>query len=361
MSLTIASAACNLWETLARIRAWSYRAGLRRVERLRAPVISIGNLTFGGTGKTPFTIWLAQELAARGKQVSVLTRGYRRATTGVRAYPPGSGWEQAGSAHDGDEAQLFLRHLPAASLGISAHRFEAGTQIERISPPDVHLLDDGFQHLRLARQCDVVLIDASNPWGARTAGTRNLPRALREPASALRRVDALILTRCEQSNQAGLAKLTDELRRLHPAAPVFRSSTILSGFRDSLASPPVPAAALKDKRVAAVCGLAHPENFFALLRAAGFSLVATRSFPDHHHYNDQDVDQINDMIRSHGADTLITTEKDVVNLPHPGHFANNFIVPAFWAEISLIVENQDQLLNLLEQKIGSPSTGSGRH
>lgn len=356
-----ASPANWLWETAARLRAWTYRAGLRRSARLRAPVVSIGNLTFGGTGKTPFTIWLAGELGMRGYRLSILTRGYRRTSKGVQTYPAGSGRQQSGERHDGDEVQLFLRHLPAASVGVAARRFQAGEAIERLAPVDAHLLDDGFQHLQLARNFDVVLIDASNPWGQLSPGAGRLPRALREPLEALRRADALVLTRCELASPEALAALESVLRQIHPSAPLFRSTTQLAGLRAKLEDPSIAAEQLAATPTVAFCGIGNPENFFALLRHAGITLAATRAFPDHHRYNDQDLDQLNDLVRSRSAGCLLTTEKDVMNLPHSGHFADHFIVPAYWANISVAVEQQDKLLGLITQKIGPPSGGSGRH
>ncbi|MSO18976.1 MAG: tetraacyldisaccharide 4'-kinase [Acidobacteria bacterium] len=350
-----------LWFLAASVRAWAYRSGLRRQQRLRAPVISVGNITFGGTGKTPFTIWLAEKLHERGYRVAILTRGYRRQSKGVRTYPPGSQRASSvtspSSSHDGDEVQLYLRHLPHAAVGIAVQRYAAGSLLEKQSRVDVHLLDDGFQHLPLARVCDLVLIDATNPWGARDG----LPRALREPVSALRRAHILLLTRCEQVGDTTLDSLEFQLRALRGDAAIFRSETRLAGFRNSLETPLTPVDSFAGRQAVAVCGVGNPESFFALLRAAGITLAATRVFPDHHHYNDQDVDQINDLLRSHSADYLITTEKDVVNLPHPARFADNFIVPAYWAEIALAIPEEEMLVNLLAQNIGPLAGGSGRH
>lgn len=354
------SAVPAVWEVFSRLRAWTYRSGLRRAQRLRAPVVSIGNLTFGGTGKTPFTIWLADELARRGYRAAILTRGYRRSSKGLRSYAPGSDWRQPANVHDGDEVQLYLRHLPSAAVGVAARRYEAGAALEREHPIDVHLLDDGFQHLRLARHCDIVLLDSSSPWGIHALGG-SLPRALREPVEALRRADALVLTRCEKTSPSALQELEDFLRRLHPGAPVFRSSTRLNGFRESLDSPAIPVDRLSGRPVVAFCGVGNPDSFFNLLSSAGLTITATRIFPDHHHYNDQDLDQLNDLARTHSADRLITTEKDVVNLPHPARFADNFIVPACWADIALEIGNQQALLDLIAKKIGPPPVGSGRH
>jgi tetraacyldisaccharide 4'-kinase len=237
-------------------------------------------------------------------------------------------------------------------VGIATRRFDAGKLLEEQSPVDAHLLDDGFQHLPLARACDVVLIDATNPWG----GGYNSPNLLREPRSALRRADILILTRCEQADYSNLSLLENTLRQFNPSAPLLRAEMMLSGYRCSLNSPPLSPSDLIGMRAVAVCGLGNAENFWAMLRLAQVKVVATRAYPDHHRYNDQDVDQINDLLRSHSAECLITTEKDVVNLPHPEHFGDNFIVPSYWADIDLAISREEEFLRLLEQKIGLSAT-----
>ncbi|HUR45965.1 MAG TPA: tetraacyldisaccharide 4'-kinase, partial [Candidatus Saccharimonadales bacterium] len=349
------------WESLAAARAWAYRTGFFKQRKLQGAVISIGNITFGGTGKTPLTIWLAKKLSGRGYRVAILTRGYSRQTRDHRVLLAGADHSARRAASksldDGDETQLYLRHLPSTHVGIAAHRFDAGHLLERKVPIDVHLLDDGFQHLALARDCDVVLIDASNPWGSNSAAGR----LLRESPSALRRAHVLILTRCEQVDVSSISRLENTLRQINPNALLLNAATVLSGYRSDLNAPPLGVRNMEGKRALGLCAIGNADNFWALLRAAGVTLVDTRTYPDHHHYNDQEVDQINDLLRSHSADCLITTEKDVVNLPHPERFAGNFIVPAYWAEIDLSISCEEEFLELLEQKIGLRRKLSERH
>lgn len=159
----LASGTAALWIAAARLRARLYDSGMLRQRKLRAPVISIGNLSWGGTGKTPLTIWLAKRLQSTGLEVSILTRGYRRRSREkVKVLPPGHSAEAASA--DGDEVQMYLRHL-RLPVGISTSRYDAGSALERRFPVDVHLLDDGFQHLALQRDLDLVLIDASKSLG----------------------------------------------------------------------------------------------------------------------------------------------------------------------------------------------------
>jgi len=348
----LSSTVLGLWELLASARTWAYRTGLFKQLRLQGAVISIGNVTFGGTGKTPITIWLARKLSERGYRVAILTRGYRRRTKGTRALLAGEGRPDrravSNSLDDGDETQLYLRHLPSTHVGIATRRFDAGKLLEQQVPVDVHLLDDGFQHLALARDCDMVLIDASNPWGR----SNTLQRQLRESRFALRRAHVILLTRCEQVEASSISRLEETLHVINPSALLLRVETLLSGYRGDVNARPLSLREMAGKRALALCALGNADNFWALLRAAEVELVATRAYPDHHRYNDQEVDQINDLLRSHSADCLITTEKDVVNLPHPERFADNFIVPAYWAEIDVSMSREGKFLGLLEQKIG---------
>ena len=347
----LSSTVLGLWELLAAARAWAYRTGIFKQRKLHGAVISVGNITFGGTGKTPITMWLAGKLSERGYRVAILTRGYRRRTKQTRTLLAGANHSErraaSNSLKDGDETQLYLRHLPSIHVGIAAQRLDAGNALEQQIPVDVHLLDDGFQHLALARDCDVVLIDATNPWGR----SHTLQRSLREPRSALRRADVLLLTRCEQVDALSISRLEETLRQINGSALLLRVETVLSGYRDNINAPLLSHRDMAGRRALGLCALGNADNFWALLRTAQVNLVATQAYPDHHHYNDQEVDQINDLLRSHSADCLITTEKDVVNLPHPERFADNFILPAYWAEIDVSISREEEFLSLLEQKI----------
>ncbi|MBI1956185.1 MAG: tetraacyldisaccharide 4'-kinase, partial [Acidobacteria bacterium] len=263
----LASGAATAWTAGAWVRAQLYQRGLLPQRRLCAQVISIGNIAWGGTGKTPLTIWLAGRLQAAGLKVSILTRGYGRTSREkVKVLPPGTSPKNA--LHDGDEVQLYLRHLQVP-VGIASCRYAAGSALEERFPVDVHLLDDGFQHLALARNLDLVLVDAENSWGSRAG----FPRLLREGARALRRADAILLTRCDQARTskegtAVLRELKGAVLRLYLDTPFFSVSTRLLGFVDSQGIIAAPDA-FADRRAVAFCGLGNPRNFLAMFPAEG--------------------------------------------------------------------------------------------
>ncbi|MGQ9918305.1 MAG: tetraacyldisaccharide 4'-kinase, partial [Bryobacteraceae bacterium] len=288
-------------------RLWLAGVALHRVlsrfrtHTLDRPVVSIGNLAMGGTGKTPVVRWLCRELASRGIRPAVLTRGYGRASDQLVAALPG---ETLPVELTGEEAQLILRD-GAAALAIGADRFAASRLLtrQRRFRPDVFLLDDGFQHWKIPRYLDIVLIDAIDPF---RGGVFPCGR-LREPFSALARAGAVVITRAEPGNQH--AGLVDEIRKYNIDCPIF-----YSWFSASL--PALPAA-----RAGAFCGIGQPESFRRTLASLGIEPAFFRAFPDHHRYRAADVEPM--LAR---APVMLTTEKDFLNLP-PALQSSSAIVP----------------------------------
>ena len=340
----LGSAASALLHAGSAARIQLYQAGWLRRRRLRAKVISIGNIAWGGTGKTPFVIWLAQRLSDAGLRPSILTRGYRRASREpVRILPAGS--DPRDAQMDGDEVQLYLRHLSRVPVGVSASRYGAGRRIEEQFPVDVHLLDDGFQHLALPRDGDIVLIDAANPWGARPP----FGSLLRESPRALRRAGAMLLTNCDTLDAAGSETLQATLHELSPDAMQFFSKTRLMRFVSADGSALRGPAEMRGTRCMAFCGIAGPSRFLAMLERAGVHCVAHRFFRDHHRYTATDVSDLEQFARQAGADCLVTTEKDMVNLN-----ALPFPLPLWIAEIAMAIEKEDALLAWLMGRLGNP-------
>lgn len=337
----LASGTAALWIAGARLRAGLYGAGFLKRRRLQARVISVGNLAWGGTGKTPFTIWLAGKLQQSGLSVSILTRGYgRRSRERVKVLPPGISWQQV--RQDGDEVQLYVRHL-RAPIGISGSRFDAGSVLERTFSVDAHLLDDGFQHLSLERDLDIVLVDASNPWGAR----RGWPVLLREGFSSLRRAHAVVLTRCELVDRARIEKLQQTMRTYNPEARCFSASTELKQFSVWPGDTAVSVAQIAARRPLAFCGLGNPQNFLGTLSRAQIQPVAKFSFTDHRKYTDNDVATLCKLAKKKGADCLVTTEKDIVNLP----VAAALEFPLYWAMIEPVVEDGEELVKWVCERL----------
>jgi tetraacyldisaccharide 4'-kinase len=274
------------------LRALAYRRGILRQKHIDGIVISVGNLTTGGTGKTPTVLWIAQRLLAEGKSVGILTRGYRGKLL------------QAGSTSD--EVQVMKQRLgDRAAFGVGVDRLARGRELAQRGV-EWFVLDDGFQHLRLARNVDIVLIDATNPFG----GGHLLPSGrLREPRSALSRADIVVITRSEHAPAVEAAIRSDSDAPIFYARPQLDSIRILRGRY-----PGEPDADARAHRFFAFCAIGNPSAFLADVQDWGFHVAGHRFFPDHHRYLQHDLDAIGEKAHAAGADGLICTEKDVFNL-----------------------------------------------
>ncbi|MGH9744164.1 MAG: tetraacyldisaccharide 4'-kinase [Candidatus Acidiferrum sp.] len=277
-----------LYGGYVRTRAWLYEKGWLKQGHLRGKVISVGNLTVGGTGKTPMVLWLAEKFLSEGKRVAILSRGYR------------------GSDGTSDEIELMKGRLQGGvAFGVGKDRFAEGRRIESETPIDIFLLDDGFQHLPLARDLDILLVDASRP----VHRSALLPAgSLREPISAMRRADLLVLTRVER--QPGSLEAVGKLKQY----PVFAAITRLVGFR-RLGNPTL----LNSNEIGvgpffAFCGIGNPEAFVRDLESWAIPLAGRVFFRDHHRYDANDVNTLEKAAETAGAKAFVTTEKDAHNL-----------------------------------------------
>jgi tetraacyldisaccharide 4'-kinase len=278
-----------------RARNWAFDVGAIRTHRASVPVVSVGNLTAGGTGKTPIVAAVVDWFSSHGLRPAILSRGYR---------------PHAGAAND---EKLVLDQLcPGIPHVQGADRVDGARVACERHAAQILVLDDGFQHRRLARDLDLLLIDALDPWGA----GHLLPRGLlREPRSSLRRADAVILTRSDQCTAEAKLRLIDEIRRSGcdqaPIEVVFRPTGLVNsdGARASIDSLDA---------VAAFCGIGNPEGFRRTLADAEVRRVAAfRTFRDHHHYSDADLADLARWAREERASALVTTQKDLVKIPHP--------------------------------------------
>jgi len=280
----------------AHLRARAYSTGVLKQRRLDGVVISVGNLTTGGTGKTPMVLWIAERLLAEGKSAGILTRGYRG--------------EASAAGSTSDEVRLMQTRLgDRVAFGVGADRFSLGRELAARGVK-WFVLDDGFQHLQLARDADIVLIDAANPFG----GGHLLPAGrLREPRSALARADLIVITRSDR------APALEAAIRRDSDAPVFYARTQLDSIRAwSGAYPGAEDAGARSRKYFAFCGIGNPSAFLADLRDWGFHIAGHAFFPDHHRYTQQDIAAIEVEARKAGASALICTEKDLFNLPRDG-------------------------------------------
>ena len=303
------------------MRARLYASGKLRQRRLNKPVISVGNLTVGGTGKTPMVMWLAARFLAEGKRVGILSRGYK------------------GNGKGSDEIALMKARLGDRVLfGIGKNRFEQGRGLEE--KVDLLLLDDGYQHLQLARDVNLLLMDAARPLGKEML----LPAGrLREGLPAMNRADALIFTRTQ--NLPGTEEAIEKLDEY----PVFSATTRLVGFRRLRESVPFfRPEEMADGPYYAFCGIGNARAFFQNLQSWGMNTAEKAEFADHHKYDERDARELLAAAKQVGARGFLTTEKDEQNLSAVA-FAD---LPVYVAVIDLEIGKADKLLEYIHERIG---------
>jgi tetraacyldisaccharide 4'-kinase len=315
-----------LYGAVTRTRLSLYQRGTFHTPKLDRPVISVGNMTAGGTGKTPLAEWISKTIAASGKKVCILTRGYGRENPQRQVVVSDGETILATPNEAGDEPYLLASKLLGCAAVISnADRISAGRYAIENFGTDCFVLDDGFQHLRLARDLNIVTIDATNPWG----GGQLLPHGrLREPISGLSRADCVVLTRCDQAENT--AALTNQIRDLIHGRPVFEST--MQPARNLFPTGPA----------AAFCAVGNPQSFFTELSQAGYDVVLQKTFADHHAYSQHDVDDLVRSATNAGATSLITTAKDAVKLR-----ALSFSLPWHVLEIEIAIQNEDAFRQLI--------------
>jgi 3-deoxy-D-manno-octulosonic-acid transferase len=330
----------QLWTVASQ---WMRRRRAAHARRLDTPVVSVGGIGMGGSGKTPMVNYLAEKMSERGRHPAILTRGYRRRSI-ERSILIEAG-EDAPVSVTGDEAQIFV-HSGYAHAGIGANRWATGRLLEKEYQPGVFLLDDGFQHVRLARDLDIVLIDALDPF----SGGAVVPLGrLREPCSALARADVLVITRAVPGRD--YQGIRNRLQAINPHAPIFRAAVQPGHWiAERTQQPGHPPEGPK----AAFCGLANPAAFWTTLQALGVRPAFTWEFGDHHSYKCHELQRLAAQARMHGSNVLLTTEKDAMNLPErAAEILQDATVDLYWLKIGLHLEPDDEagLLALIESKL----------
>jgi len=315
-----------LYGTASRIRVLLYERGLLKRRRLNAQVISVGNITTGGTGKTPMVIWLAEKFLATGKSVAILSRGYR------------------GTGGTSDEIEMMRSRLgDRVAFGVGADRYAEGRRIESRQPVDVFILDDGYQHIQLERDVNVLMLDGSN----KVRDEWLLPAGeLREPISACTRADVIVVTRKRERPdvQAG------DSHEHH----IFYAQTRLLGFRRLGERGAVfYLNELSDNSFFAFCGLGNPQAFLDDLKGWHVSIVGTKQFRDHHRYSQEDVRQLEQLAKSAGAKGLVTTEKDEQNLR-----GVRSALPVYVAVIDFVFPAESELDALVERLMSKRSAAA---
>lgn len=321
-----------------RLRNALYRRGILKSFHIGAPVISIGNLTTGGTGKTPLVEFVATQLAADGRRVCVLTRGYRRQSSG-RVVVSDYDKVLADVSAAGDEALLLAERLRGRVAVIAdANRVAAASWAIENLHSNVFILDDAFQHQRIWRDLNILTVDAANAWGNRKV----LPAGiLREPIKELIRADCAVITRANESPHVD--QLRHAISQVSPETLVFTSQmksfearplkTVSHSFESftNHASP-----------VAAFCGIGNPESLFSLLRRQGHKLSYTRAFADHYSYRQSDIDGLIKDAIGRGAKAVVTTAKDAVKIE-----SLDFEIPCFVIDIAIEIDDVQAFLKYL--------------
>ncbi len=308
-----------VFAAIVSVRGFLYRTGLKRRFPLGVQVISIGNVTAGGTGKTPVTEIFARTLAAEGRKVAILSRGYRRkeAPWWQRIFtdvvvPPlvvSDGKRVLlDSATGGDEPYMLASNLPGVAVVVDRNRVKAGRYAVKRLGCDTIILDDGFQYQKLKHSIEVVLVDATNPFG----NGNMLPRGiLREPARHLKRADIIFLTKC----RGDTAAVKDEIRRYNADAEIVECNHTPKVLKDVWSREEFPLDWLGGKTVCTLSGIASPKGFENSLRRLGAKVVWCERYADHHRYDPSEILYALNRTADMGADALVTTEKDAVRFP----------------------------------------------
>lgn len=325
-----------------------YRSGIFATHRVSVPVISVGNITTGGTGKTPLVLWLAQRLAADGFRVCILTRGYGRIDSTKQVVVSDGQNLLADTAIGGDEARLLAEKLIGKAAVISnADRVSAAKWAIENFESNVLILDDGFQHLAIGRDLNIITIDSSNPWG----GDRLLPRGrLREPIKEISRADAIVITRANVKSDIDQFRVSVE--QLSMGRPVIISQTRTTGvIRLGCDEKIDDAQGDLEHPVLAFCAVGNPESFFLQAKRDGHKIIRGERFRDHHVYIQRDIDDLINKARACGAQSILTTAKDAVKLR-----GLRFDMPCYVLEIEMIFDDEKRLLELIDQAVHTTLT-----
>lgn len=327
-----------LFSWLLSLRPWLYQVGFLKQIHVSPRVVSIGNLTSGGTGKTPFTLRVAQLLKNEGFRVAIVCRGYKRTSRESCLLVSDGKSLLADALASGDEAQWLARRLPDVPIVVGRSKSESARWIEKTLRVDWIIVDDGFQHLRLARDKNLLLLDADQPFD--NGQVVPLGR-LREPPAAIRRCD--LIAWIEKSASLPDAKPARGFDSFIPPVPQFKARREFTGIHTLEASSLEKTDAIKTKRLVAFCGLARHEQFFSGLAGEGWQITTTQAFPDHHRYRPEDIQQLLIQREKAGADGFITTAKDAINLS-PRAFGE---IPCYIFEVAIVIDDEPRLLKAL--------------
>ncbi|MCD6362739.1 MAG: lipid-A-disaccharide synthase-related protein [Synergistetes bacterium] len=317
-----------------------YDARVLEADKLPVKVISVGNITSGGTGKTPFVSYLARRLARKYK-VAVLSRGYKGKRERSFGLVSDGRKMLLSPLEAGDEAYLLAKGLKEVPVLVGKDRRFSGAFAIRYFGTQVLILDDGFQYRPLCRDIDIALIDATNPLG----GGRPLPEGLlRERPSALRRADIIVITKASLVSKKIIENLVKTIRSFNRSSPIFFADYRITGFRELFG---VRKFWLEGESVLAFCGLGNPDSFVKYLERVGLNVIFARFFSDHHRYSERELREIEREAIKVGASFIITTSKDETNIPSGFKPSLPFLV----SEIEIFLSNEEEFWNEIEKNL----------
>ena len=338
------------------VRNFLFSRGWLKAHRVDAAVISIGNITTGGTGKTPLAVWLCERITPNCKsqisnlksqisdfQCAILTRGYKAGKD-----------PQLKTEDYSDEVAIFAQSCPAVKVIVNPDRVAGAAQAIAKFGANVLIMDDGFQHRRLARDLDIVAVDATEPFGY----GKLLPAGLlREPVASLKRAHAVVITRCDQAPKAELDVLEKKLLAMNPNLVVARSIHRAVGAR-SADGMEISLEQLKGRKVFAFCGIGNPKAFLSSIGNLGAELAGSKVYDDHYHYTERCLDEIRAQAEASGADIILTTQKDWTKVS--GLAGRGKGVPLAYLTIEIkFLAGQDRLTSLIEKTLADRISQSG--
>ena len=327
-----------------RLRNSLYSKGIFKSHSVNAVVISIGNITVGGTGKTPLVVWLHKYLQEKQINCAILTRGYKTQTKG-RA----TSYDRRATAID--EPGILAENCPQAKVIVNPDRVAGARESINKFGAEILIMDDGFQHRRLARGLDIVTIDATQPFGYDKIFPAGL---LREPVASLKRADAVVITRCDQIPENELDKLEKQLRAINPDMLITRSIHAPVSAQ-TIGDKQINLDQLKGRKIFAFCGIGNPEAFLNTIKTLGAELVGSKIYDDHYHYTNACLADIYEQAEHLGADLVLTTQKDwtktISNLKSQIS-DSKFVLPFAYLEIEIkFLAGEDKLTNLIENTL----------
>jgi tetraacyldisaccharide 4'-kinase len=318
-----------------RLRNSFYCKGWLKTHRVNAVVFSVGNITTGGTGKTPLVIWLYKFLQQKEIRCAVLTRGYK-------THPQNR-------ASGTDEPAILVESCPQAKVIVNPDRVAAAAEAVSKWDAETIIMDDGFQHRRLHRDLNIVTIDAMCPFGYGKALPAGL---LREPVTALNRADAVVVTRCDQSTETQLTQLEEKLRLINPNIPIARSIHAPT-CAESLGDKKTSIKELKGKKIFAFCGIGNPDAFLGTIKKLGANPAGSKIYNDHYHYTDNDIADIYEEAGRLRADLILTTQKDWSKIrDSQSSILSSGDIPFAYLAIELkFISQEDKITQLIEDAL----------